>query len=472
MIEITIKDNEFSYDIKALAHSFFPEEPCTIIQDERIATSSGYWIRCLFHGELLFEEHLSEPYDKNIVKQVVYDLFYNKCKKKLPWGTLTGIRPSKIPLRLLMQGESPSEIRTILKDVYYCQEDKIDLLLDIAEYEFELIKDLEHENRYAIYIAIPFCPTRCHYCSFAAYPMKQYECRVEEYLDALEKEMKVAMNAFPTRKISSVYIGGGTPTSLSDRQLERLLHMVDRHFHMEEALEYTVEAGRPDSITKEKLSVMKNHGVTRISINPQTMKQKTLEVMGRNHTINDTRRAFTLARRMGFDNINMDLIIGLPGEDLEDFKRTLDRVEQMNPDSITIHTLVIKRASKMREEQMEQGGKIIEENDVISKMQEYGLSFARKKGYQPYYMYRQKNKSGMSKNTNQENVGYAKKGKECYYNIFIMEELETILAIGAGSSSKFVFSEENRMDRVEKVKSIELYIERIDEMIARTKKYF
>lgn len=477
MIELVIKDNEFSYDVKALALSFFPEEPCIVTQDRTILEKgeegvlSGYPVRCYFDRELLFEEYIPKPYDKNIVKQIIYRHFVKKSGKTLPWGTLTGIRPAKISLRLKWEGKTPEEIRKELKTVFYCNDDKINLMLDVAEREYYLAEGIDHSNCYSLYIAIPFCPTRCHYCSFAAYPIKQYEKRVDEYLDALEKEMAAAEGAFPKRRLTSIYIGGGTPTSLSAEQLERLLWMTGYYFPQEEALEYTVEAGRPDSITREKLFLMKKNGVTRISINPQTMKQKTLEIMGREHTVFQVEEVFWLARELGFDNINMDLILGLPEEDLDDFKETLRQIEKLDPDSITMHTLVIKRASKMREEQMAKDSGLIAENDMVPQMLEYGQAFAYENGYAPYYMYRQKNKAGLSKNTNQENIAYAKVGKECLYNVFIMEELETILALGAGSSSKIVFPEENRMERVEKVKSVEEYIARIDEMIARTAEY-
>ena len=245
--------------------------------------------------------------------------------------------------------------------------------------------------------------------------------------------------------------------------------MTGKYLPMEQSKEFTVEAGRPDSITEGKLRSMKAHGVTRISINPQSMKEHTLELLGRKHTVEEIREKFMLARTLGFDNINMDLIAGLPEETLEDFKETLREVEALKPDSITVHTLVIKRASRLRKEQLEQGGEMREEDACIEPMQKEAEQFCRVHGYEPYYMYRQKNKAHTTRNTNQENVAYAKPGKECLYNIFIMEELQSILALGSGGSSKIVFPEENRMERVENVKSVDDYIGRIDEMIRRKK---
>ncbi|MDR1700438.1 MAG: coproporphyrinogen dehydrogenase HemZ [Lachnoclostridium sp.] len=472
MIVIKIKNQEFSYDIKALTLAFFPEEKCEVEQDMSFAGVLGYPMRCYFHGELLWEERVSEPYDKNAVKRVLYRHFEKKSGKSLPWGILTGIRPVKIPFRLLREGKTVSEIERIMKDEYYCDEDKIKLLLEVSQNEYKLTQNMNHDKCYALYIAVPFCPTRCRYCSFAAYPLSLYKDRVDEYLDALDREMKAAGKAYPNRRLTSIYVGGGTPTSLSEDQLERLLRGIAVNFRQEGLLEFTVEAGRPDSITKEKLAVMKKYGVTRISINPQTMKADTLERIGRNHTPEEITQVFWLAREAGFANINMDLILGLPGEETEDFMKTLRKVKTLNPDSITLHTLVIKRASLLREEQEEKAGELYEENKWIPEMLEYGKKFAREEGYFPYYMYRQKNKAGISKNTNQENIAFARSGKECYYNIFMMEEMETILALGAGASSKIVFPEEKRMKRVGKVKGVEEYMERIDEMIQKTAVYY
>lgn len=474
MIEITIRDNEFSYDVKALALAFYPEEECEVIQNPNIGSMDGYYIRCVFHGELFFDEFLPAPYDKNQVKKVIYNYFSKRRNRLLPWGILTGIRPAKIPLRMLLAGMNRTEVEKQMRDVYQCQENKVQLSIDVAEREYELTKDMKHTDCYSVYIGIPFCPTRCHYCSFAAYPIAQYQAYTDRYLDALEKEMEFSGGLLPGRRLTSIYVGGGTPTSLSAKQLERLMKMIHKYFRVSESLEFTVEAGRPDSITKEKLLVLKQYAVSRISINPQTMKQDTLERMGRKHSPNSIRSTFYLARECGFDNINMDLIVGLPGETLTDFQYTMQEIEKLRPDSITIHTLVIKRASKLREEQsaqMEQGAGLICESDVAMQMQDYGQDFAYARGYLPYYMYRQKNKSGVTKNTNQENVAYSLPGKECLYNIFIMEELETIIALGAGGSTKVVYPDENRMERVGNVKGIEEYIDRIDEMIERKRVY-
>lgn len=471
MIQITIKDNEFSYDMKALAMAFYPEKQCVVEYKSEWTQREGYSVCWDIDGVRRYEDWIPIPYSKNEVKKRVYRFLSEYSGRKLPWGILTGIRPAKIPLRMLMQGESESKVKKMLMTEYLCSREKAELALDVAKKEAELVGEIDHENSVSIYIGIPFCPSICAYCSFSSYPLKQYVAKVDDYLTALEKELKYVAEQYADRTLQAVYVGGGTPTSLNEEQLERLLSMVDTYLPMDMSREYTVEAGRPDSITEEKLRIMKRHHVSRISINPQSMKQHTLELLGRRHTVEDIKDVFTMARSLGFDNINMDVIAGLPEETPEDFEETLSQVQQLGPDSITVHTLVIKRASRMRREHLESGEEVRSEDACIPVMQDYAEQFCRRHGYEPYYMYRQKNKAATTRNTNQENVAYAKPGKECLYNIFIMEELETILALGSGGSSKYVFHGEDRMERVENVKSVDDYIDRIEEMINRKKAF-
>lgn len=467
MIEITIKDNEFSYDLKALAMAFFPEQTCVVQKEADWQSEDGYLIRWKIDDLPVHEDFIRAPYTKNEVKRRAYRFLSETSEKDLPWGILTGIRPAKIALRMLWDGRSRDEALRIMEQEYFCAPGKAKLAVDVAEKEAMLTKGMNHADSVSIYIGIPFCPSICAYCSFSSFPIRQYENKVEDYLGALEKEIRFAGEQLAGKKLQTIYIGGGTPTSLNEVQLEQLFVMAEKYLPVQEAKEFTVEAGRPDSITEEKLRCMKRHGVTRISINPQSMKQHTLDLLGRRHTVDDIRTVFHMARKLGFDNINMDLIVGLPEEDREDFLQTLSEVGRLEPDSITIHTLVIKRASRMRREQMEQGGEICEEDLWIPVMQDDSEKFCREHGYEPYYMYRQKNKAVTTRNTNQENVAYAKPGKECLYNVLMMEELQTILALGSGGSSKYVFHGEDRMERVENVKSVDDYISRIDEMIKR-----
>ena len=310
-------------------------------------------------------------------------------------------------------------------------------------------------------MGIPFCPSICLYCSFSSSPLSVWEKQVDAYLDALCKEITYAAGAFPEKELNTVYIGGGTPTTLNPDQLERLLTKLESSFDFSKVREFTVEAGRPDSITREKLETLKRHKVTRISINPQTMNQKTLDLIGRKHTVEETVQAFTLARELGFDNINMDLIVGLPGEEKPQVEATLQQLKALDPDSITVHSLAIKRAARLAMFRDEYKEMTFTNNCQIMDMT---AAYAAGCGQYPYYLYRQKNMAG-----NFENVGYAKPGKEGLYNILIMEEVQSILALGAGASTKLVWSSD-RIERVENVKDIRSYIDRIDEMIERKRK--
>ncbi|MFR3359542.1 MAG: coproporphyrinogen dehydrogenase HemZ [Eubacterium sp.] len=380
MIEVDISGTEFSYDMKALAMVFYPEKECRVVEHPEVSTEDGYSIKWQMDGKK-WEKLFPNPYTKNQIKKEVYEYLKTQSGKELPWGILTGIRPAKIPLRLMMQGQEEAAIRDILKEEYFCRDDKVKLAMDVAKKEFSLTQGMQHERCANVYIGIPFCPTICAYCSFSSFPAGRYRDKMDAYLDALEKEMTQCKEWLAGKQMVSVYVGGGTPTSLSEEQFERLMAMTEKYLPMEQSKEFTVEAGRPDSITEGKLRSMKTHGVTRISINPQSMKEHTLELLGRKHTVEEIREKFMLARTLGFDNINMDLIAGLPEETLEDFKETLREVEALKPDSITVHTLVIKRASRLRKEQLEQGGEMREEDACIEPMQKEAEQFCRVHGY-------------------------------------------------------------------------------------------
>ncbi len=349
-----------------------------------------------------------------------------------------------------------------MKHTYLTSDQKVDLILEVAKKELDLLSDIDYENGYSLYIGIPFCPTTCLYCSFTSFPISQWEKRMNDYLEALFKEMEFTARRMAGKTLDTVYIGGGTPTSLSAEHLEKLILRLKNTFDFTTVKEFTVEAGRPDSITQEKLEVLKKYGVTRISINPQTMKEETLKIIGRRHTVEMVKDRFLLARSLGFDNINMDLIIGLPGEDMEDVRRTMEEIKSLGPDGITVHTLAIKRAARLNMYKEQYGDlKITGTQEMV----DLTAAYAHSMGQEPYYLYRQKNMAG-----NFENVGYSAPGKACIYNILIMEEKQTIAACGAGTTTKVVFPSENRLERVENVKDVEQYIARIDEMIKRKEK--
>jgi oxygen-independent coproporphyrinogen-3 oxidase len=329
----------------------------------------------------------------------------------------------------------------------------------VAKKERSLLEKLNPDKGYSLYIGIPFCPTTCLYCSFSSYPLGVWKKRVDDYLSALIREIKAVSAYFQGRCPDTVYFGGGTPTTLEPAQLDRLLSALYECFDLSTIRELTVEAGRPDSVTKEKLMVLSKHHVDRISINPQTMKQETLDLIGRFHTVEQVEAAYHLARECGFTNINMDLIVGLPGESAEDVEHTMQKIKKLAPDSLTVHSLAVKRAAALKLWQKKNVSYQMTNTDEIINMT---AAYAAQMGLEPYYLYRQKNMAG-----NFENVGYSITGKECLYNVLIMEEKQTIVALGAGASSKFVFPEENRIERVENVKDVKTYIERIDEMIEK-----
>lgn len=480
MIKILQNKKDFEYDIYSLVKAFYSKEEVTtyIEGDGRNPENSEVTIRVVYQPTQVLIEvsdgnitvknqdkiNLDDRVEaKNILKHLLYGVMSKFTESELPWGTLTGIRPTKIPVALLEKGETEDEVRRYMKDTYLASDEKIDLSIDIAKREIEVLKDIDYKNGYSIYIGIPFCPTTCLYCSFTSYPIAKWEKRVDEYLDALAKEIDYTAQAFQNKTLNTLYVGGGTPTTLTAVQLDRLLTKLETTLDYSNLKELTVEAGRPDSVTLEKFQVLKQHNVTRISINPQTMNQSTLDLIGRKHTIEQIHSAYQMAREVGFDNINMDLIVGLPDEDIEEVRYTMEEIIKLNPDSITVHSLAIKRAARLNifKEQYEKLS-ITNNSDII----ELTADYVKRIDEEPYYLYRQKNMAG-----NLENVGYAKKGKEGIYNILIMEEKQTIIAMGAGASTKIVFPDGYRIERIENVKDVDNYIERIEEMIQRKRSF-
>lgn len=483
MIKVEINKAQFEYDIHSLVKAFYPDKtvkvltPDTVIRKNTSGTNameaeSEEKMQITFTdtavdfilGERKFTwDGQTEGKYKDAFKAFLYTSLCEHTGKKLPWGNLTGIRPTKIAMGMLEDGKTESEIRTFLQHTHFVSDEKADLSIEIAQREKALLSQIHYADGYSLYIGIPFCPTTCLYCSFTSYPIFAWEARVEEYLTALEKEIDYVKEAYADKILDSIYIGGGTPTTLTAEQLDRLLSKVRDSFDFTEVKEFTVEAGRADSITRDKLRVMKKHGITRISVNPQTMKEETLKLIGRRHTVEQVKEAFTMAREEGFTNINMDLILGLPEENEEDVRNTLAEVKKLHPDSITVHSLAIKRASKMSQWIIENGISTLHNTDETMKL---AAQAAADMDMLPYYLYRQKNMSG-----NFENVGYAKEGKFGIYNILIMEEVQTIVACGAGTISKRVYPD-GRIERCDNVKDVAGYIERIEEMIERKRELF
>ena len=381
------------------------------------------------------------------------------------WGDLTGVKPVKLTRELFKgntyNGRLPhekTEVRRILTEERGLSDSKADLLIEIYEYQQKVLKG-ENYSSCGLYIGIPFCPTRCLYCSFTS-NQKPYE-EVERYLQALIKEIEyTGRRAKETGLgLETIYIGGGTPTTLDEGQLERLLSAVRKNYDLSQIREFTLEAGRPDTITRGKLEIAKNSGVTRISINPQSMKKRTLELIGRSHDPEDILKAFEIADGSGIPIVNCDLIAGLPEETPEDFRNTLETILGLGPANITVHTLALKRASRL----IEQDSDYHETHSgVVSDMIEMSHEMLRKEGYLPYYLYRLKRMAGAL-----ENTGWCRPGTEGIYNIRIMDEQQSIMALGAGGMSKVFFPAENRLERVPNVSNYEVYIQRLDEMLDR-----
>ena len=473
MIHVYTNRENYQYDLHALLKSFYPEHDVRVYAAEAQEEHQDDEKQVIIQ---LFNDSMNVILDIDVRKEYVHtykndtDVIKKECKlsiyqdlcdytgKTLPWGNLTGIRPTKLAMGMLAEGKEDAEIVAWLKAAHAVSDEKAQLSLDIARREKAILDRLHYEDGYSLYIGIPFCPTTCLYCSFTSYPIAVWRKRVEEYLQALFQEIDFVAETYKNKILDTVYIGGGTPTTLEAAELDRLLQYVRNQFDFRQVTEFTVEAGRADSITREKLDVLKKRGVTRISVNPQTMKDETLRYIGRQHTVAQVKDAFWLAREAGFDNINMDIILGLPGELESDVQNTIHEICKLNPDSLTVHSLAVKRASKLSQ--------WIEENGIATlRNTDSTMDIAQKGAYalemKPYYLYRQKNMSG-----NFENVGYAREGTYGIYNILIMEEKQTIVACGAGSVSKRVYPD-GLIKRSENVKDVSQYIERIGEMIER-----
>lgn len=508
MIVVRLNQPQFEYDIHSLVKAFYPAEDvkvfekgtkdlessagmpeCSVLfedgsimfsvwtkeakyevfngvekgEDDNVSCEAVAEMKDKITDVVALEEGEERPSVKCKLKHLMYSVLSEYSGKVLPWGSLTGIRPTKIAYGLLEEGNSEEEVLSYMEQVYDCSKEKAELSINIANRERKLLSTLHYENGYSLYLGIPFCPTTCLYCSFTSYPIGLWKKRVDEYLTAMEKEIDYVSEVYKDQILDTVYIGGGTPTTLEPEELRRLLSYLKNKFDFSTVQEFTVEAGRADSITREKLEVLKEFGVGRISVNPQTMKEETLKIIGRRHTVEQVKEAFALAKEVGFANINMDLILGLPGETAEDVTNTMEEVKKLAPDSLTVHSLAIKRASKLNQWIEENG---IETLKNTEETMEIAAKAAEEMGMKPYYLYRQKNMSG-----NLENVGYATEGNFGIYNILIMEEKQTIVAIGAGTISKRVYPD-GRIERCDNVKDVALYIEKIDEMIERKRKLY
>jgi coproporphyrinogen dehydrogenase HemZ len=399
------------------------------------------------------------------IRRFLYKNLQEETEKYLPWGMLNGIRPAKFAMELMYKGAVKETVISEMVNNFWVKENKAELLYKIAEKE-KVILDNTPTNSVGLYIGIPFCPSKCLYCSFTSEPILKYKNRLNEYLTSLKKEIKQTSKMLTECgiRVQSLYIGGGTPTSLDEENLKELLSLADEYFASDYLQEYTIEAGRPDSLNLNKLKIIRNSKVDRLSINSQTMNNSTLELIGRMHSVEQFVEIFKLAREIGFNNINTDIIIGLPGETLEMFENTLRGIEVLSPENLTVHTLAVKRASRLYNNIKNYE---TTNEDIGQKMMDLVFEYADKMELSPYYLYRQKNMLG-----HLENTGFCKNGRESIYNIQIMEEKQSIIAVGAGAVTKMVYPSQNRIERAFNVKSVDEYMNRVDEMVERKRALF
>jgi len=489
MISVYLEGHDFSYEVYELLRMFYANEEIefiesieeykdngTLIESFLKKTDDDYFCiaKVIENGVCISEHKISSIKSidikkdsikkkiKNGIKKCIYEAVSPISTIEVPWGILTGVRPLKIVHDLMDKGFDEDAILKVLCDEYKLFPEKAKLIIQIGKKQRNYIYPLDND-RFSLYVSIPFCPTRCVYCSFPSNSVHDAGKYIDEYTEKIIDEIYQVGELMKDKKIHTVYVGGGTPTAIPKENLDKIIKSIYRTFGKDNIKEITVEAGRPDTINKEMLSMLKENGVNRISINPQTMNLETLKIIGRKHTPEDIINAYSIAKEVGFETINMDIIAGLPSEGIAEIKNTLEQISKLNPENLTVHTLAIKRASKFKER--------IEEfstpkQTVLNSMLNLAREYSSMMDLEPYYLYRQKHMLG-----NFENIGYAKKGKECIYNILIMEEKETIMAVGAGAISKIFYPRENRLERVPNVKNLMDYLNRTAEMVERKKKY-
>lgn len=476
-MRLCLVNHNFKYELEKLIRLFLPFEKIEVLENEEIndyctisKLENDYSFASLFIENKKFESRVKvENYNNDRDKDcelalalAVFKCFTDATGYFPDWGILTGIRPAKLLSRLKKTwGKDKAE--TYFSNILKVNPKKMDLCRQTLNGEGE-ITSLSKPDSFSLYVSIPFCPSRCSYCSFVSHSVEQAQKLIPQYVKCLCKELRLTAKIAKQNnlKLETIYIGGGTPTTINAEQLETILTTVNENFDLSDLREYTIEAGRPDTITREKLMVIKKYGATRISINPQTMNDDVLKQIGRNHTAHDTVNAFSLARECGFDNINTDLIAGLPTDTFESFKSTTRQVLALNPESVTVHSLSMKRSSRLT---VKGAFPEVECGKIASQMVDYANIVLNQNGIHPYYMYRQSKTVG-----NLENVGYSKKGFECLYNVFIMDETHTILSCGASAVTKLREPHGDYIERIFNYKYPYEYINNFEEIINRKSK--
>jgi oxygen-independent coproporphyrinogen-3 oxidase len=463
-MNLYIDNHKFHYEMENLCRAFlFTENVAVIHEFDRLEAP---YILTSVHDEVRVElcagdmhkalsAELSDD-DELRMGVLLYRLLSEFCGTELPWGILTGVRPIKLFSKLAAErGEAEAE--RYFRETLLVSDDKIRLARQVHDNQLAILSRSGRRS-FSLYVSIPFCPTRCNYCSFVSQSIEKAKKLIDDYLPLLLSEIRYTAEIARELDLSleSVYVGGGTPTTLSAEQLDILLSEIHADFDMSGCSEFTVEAGRPDTVTREKLLALKRHGVTRISINPQTFNDSVLERIGRRHSSRQTLDAFALARELDFDNINMDLIAGLTSDTPESFRATIDTVLRLSPESVTVHTLAVKRSARLSSEDAAR------EYGYTSQMLAYADDKLSAAGFEPYYLYRQ---SKMLSNL--ENIGWAKQGFFSPYNVYIMEETHSILACGAGAVTKLRDTDSDYIERIFNFKYPYEYISRFDELIQR-----
>ncbi len=485
-MDIYNKSGKFTYEIENVCRLFFPNEKFNhkmsyVEQDNlhdyvstQIFESEDNEVIKVVVGAKIDEKELSENSEikkntedfKNELECLIARLLFKVLSEATlltpSWGIVTGVRPVKLYRSLINQGGEDYASK-YFSDKLLVSKEKLELVKITNKYENNILS-LSKKNSFSLYIAIPFCPSRCSYCSFVSQSIEKCAKLIPDYLQLLIKEIEytatIAKNL--KLKLETVYIGGGTPTTLDDIQLAKLIEAVNLNFDMKDCREFTIEAGRPDTINKAKLYAMKNGNVNRISINPQTLNDSVLETIGRKHTAQQAIEAFSLAREVGINSINMDLIAGLPGDNYESFCNTVDKICSLSPEGITIHTLSLKRSSYLN---IKEKSKINNNSNDLKYTLGKTYEKLAQKGYHPYYLYRQ---SRMVENM--ENIGWAKMNHDGLYNIYVMDETHTILACGAGGVTKLKEYKDNKIERIFNYKFAYEYISGFDEMLQRKRK--
>ena len=469
-MKLTIIGHEDRYPVEQLQMALFPEGT------EGEATSTLHrgvtWLtattKITLDGRTVTASRRLKAAEETVRlrRQTLQQSFYLAAVQLLPyepaWGALAGVRPTKISTKHILQGGTAKSASKLLKDVYYVTPERLELAIDCSISTVNAAGLLDPAD-VSLYVGIPFCPTRCTYCSFVSRSIGKRTELIDPYLEALLKEIEVTgkLLAESGRKVRTIYIGGGTPTTLSAPQMARLLDTIRASFDLSRCIEFTVEGGRPDTLDAEKLQTIFDHGADRMSINPQTMEDHVLRACGRPHKAADVVRAYREAVDAGFKAINMDLIAGLPEDSVEGFQRSLDAVASLNPANITVHTLALKKGADLFERRVN-----LPTAEEVTEMVAYANRKLRELGYKPYYLYRQKYMSGSF-----ENVGWSKDGLDCLYNIYMMEEVHTILSLGGGGMNK-VNLPGGKIERFHNPKFPEQYIEMLDNVLQQKEEMF